>query len=413
MVAVFRWLLLVLVLSGNIVFWIHWFNRVNSTGRPRPQIKRLEKLVVLACFLIPAWIAWQERVWLEAWFSGVYEQQTPIAFLKSTPMPIAFFAVASIAALLWHAPIWLVGRFHLRTPPRALLKTTSQQVDLRANLGNAVYAKRWVKALGLIPGNQLHLIDTTSHEIRVDRLAAGHDGLRLGHFSDVHLTGLMHFRFYREAIDRLMSTKPDAVFLTGDLIDFDNCLDQVQPLLEPVVASLGCYFVLGNHDRRLKDVTRLRSMLTELGWHDLGAHARTVEWAGEEIYLTGNERPWFDNPQRNTQERESALERRQAPLRIGLSHSPDQIDWARKLELDLLLCGHTHGGQVRIPWIGPVVAPSRYGSRFASGWFHFPPTLMHVSRGISGTHPLRIACTPEVSSIVLRKRETLVQPRQV
>ncbi len=406
MVAVFRWLVLLVVLFGNIVFWIHWFNRINSTGVARWQIKLIEKLVVMACFLIPGLIAWQTQFWLVEWLTGADRQEHLLAGRSDAPFSILVFAVVAIGALLWHGPIWLLGRFRLKVPPSALLQTTSVQVDLRRTYGDEIFSKTWVRALGRFPGNQLHLMETTNHEIKVERLAACHDGLKLGHFSDVHLTGFMHFNFYREAVDRLMSTKPDVVLLTGDLIDYDKCLDQVQPLLEPVAAKFGCYFVLGNHDRRLKDVPRLRRMLAELGWHDLGAQSRTVEFAGEKIYLAGNERPWFDNPSRKEQETASVEERQQASLRIGLSHSPDQVQWARKLGLDLLFCGHTHGGQVRLPWIGPVVAPSCYGSRFASGWFHCPPTLMHVSRGISGTHPLRIACPPEVSSIVLRKHKT-------
>ena len=114
--AVFRWLLLVLVLTGNVVLWLHWFNRVNSTGLPRPKIKWIEKLVVLACFLIPAWIGWQNRVWLGEWFSGALDQQTPTALLKNTPWAIALFAFVSTAALVWHAPKWLIGRLHLRFP---------------------------------------------------------------------------------------------------------------------------------------------------------------------------------------------------------------------------------------------------------------------------------------------------------
>ncbi|MFM7927659.1 MAG: hypothetical protein ACKO9Q_08070, partial [Pirellula sp.] len=91
-------------------------------------------------------------------------------------------------------------------------------------------------------------------------------------------------------------------------------------------------------------------------------------------------------------------------FRLGISHSPDQLPWAKRLEVSLLLCGHTHGGQIRFPWIGPIIAPSKYGSRFASGVFYQSPTLMHVSRGMSGVHPIRLRCLPEVSVLELRKR---------
>jgi predicted MPP superfamily phosphohydrolase len=408
LVSALPWILLILILLGNVVFWIHLFNRINATGISRQQIKRIEKLVVVACFLLPAWILWADRTWL-ADFVGLDNQRSEsistefISTCGKASIATQAFSVGSIASLLWLAPSWILARFRLKTPPLAVLRTSVQRLDLRSDLGDDIFSKRWVRSLGKIPWNQLHLIETTCHEVRVDRLTHSHDGLQVGHLSDLHLTGYMHFEFYRAAVDRLMSTKPDIVVLSGDLIDYDQCLEQVQPLLEPVEARLGCYFVLGNHDRRIQDVERLRAMLVELGWHDLGARAKCVEFAGEEIFFVGSERPWFNNPERNEHELEMANDRKSASLRIGVSHTPDEIPWARRLELDLLFCGHTHGGQVRLPWIGPVVAPSRYGSRYASGWFDCSPTLMHVSRGLSGTHPLRLACAPEVSSIILRK----------
>ena len=81
--------------------------------------------------------------------------------------------------------------------------------------------------------------------------------------------------------------------------------------------------------------------------------------------------------------------------------SPDRLPWARANDVDLVLAGHNHGGQLRIPFIGPLVAPSRYGVRYASGTFHSPPTVMHVSRGISAKAPFRICCRPELAKLTL------------
>jgi predicted MPP superfamily phosphohydrolase len=89
-------------------------------------------------------------------------------------------------------------------------------------------------------------------------------------------------------------------------------------------------------------------------------------------------------------------------VRILLAHSPDQLSWARRNDIDLMLAGHTHGGQIRFPLIGPILAPSRYGVRYAAGTFYLPPVVMHVSRGISGLQPLRFNCPPELTKLVLR-----------
>ena len=89
-------------------------------------------------------------------------------------------------------------------------------------------------------------------------------------------------------------------------------------------------------------------------------------------------------------------------FRLLVSHSPDNLRRARGAAIDLMLSGHTHGGQVQLPGIGPVFAPSRFGVQYASGTFWEPPTLLHVSRGLGGRHPLRIRCRPEVTCITLR-----------
>ena len=85
-----------------------------------------------------------------------------------------------------------------------------------------------------------------------------------------------------------------------------------------------------------------------------------------------------------------------------VSHTPDLIGWARRNDFDLMLAGHNHGGQIRFPLVGSVLVPSSYGRRYDCGTFDEPPTVLHVSRGLAGQHPLRFHCRPEVTKIVLR-----------
>jgi len=75
-----------------------------------------------------------------------------------------------------------------------------------------------------------------------------------------------------------------------------------------------------------------------------------------------------------------------------------------------MLAGHTHGGQIRLPVVGPIVSPSYYGVHYASGVFYVRPTLLHVSRGLSGEEALRINCRPEVSKLVLRSSQPITVP---
>ncbi len=397
-----RWVLFGVCLVGHLSFFIYWFNRINATGLNRKLIKVGEKLIIATTVILPFAVFFIDREWLAAWLVGVDSETSLLLTNHLLPRTSFLFFLVATVSLIVQAPNWFLGRPSMHGARSRVEKLASTRLNTQTSSSSGAFAKSWVKLVGSIPGNQLHLIETSTHQVRVDRLPASLDGLRIGHLSDLHLTGYMHREFYRQAITSLMELKPEIVILSGDLIDYDECLSQVQPLLEHVRAPIGSFFVLGNHDRRLSDVPRLRKMLMEIGWHDLGTHSLSVEKNNEEIFLVGNERPWFNLENRRLDEIDRTQHRKLSSLRIGVSHSPDQLPWAQNLELDLLFCGHTHGGQIRFPLVGPVIAPSWYGSRYASGWFEKSPTLMHVSRGLSGTHPYRFACTPEVTLCILK-----------
>jgi predicted MPP superfamily phosphohydrolase len=120
-----------------------------------------------------------------------------------------------------------------------------------------------------------------------------------------------------------------------------------------------------------------------------------VQVREQPLVAIGHEGPWFQPPPDL-----SACPA--GPFRLCLSHTPDNIPWARQHQVDLMLSGHVHGGQIRLPLIGCVVVPSRYGGRYDCGTFHERPTVLHVSRGLGGEHPLRYNCRPEVTKLILR-----------
>ena len=90
------------------------------------------------------------------------------------------------------------------------------------------------------------------------------------------------------------------------------------------------------------------------------------------------------------------------PFRLCLSHTPDYVRWARRHGIDLMLAGHVHGGQVRVPVLESLFVPSCYSRKYDCGTFHEPPTVTYVSRGLAGKIPLRWNCRPEVTRITLR-----------
>ena len=128
----------------------------------------------------------------------------------------------------------------------------------------------------------------------------------------------------------------------------------------------------------------------------IGNGWRRLEVRGEPLLAIGHEGPWATPGPDLT-------DCPQGPFRLCLSHTPDNIAWARRHGIDLMLAGHVHGGQIRFPLIGSVLVPSRYGRRYDCGTFDEPPTVLHVSRGLAGEDPLRFNCRPEVSKLILRR----------
>jgi predicted MPP superfamily phosphohydrolase len=164
------------------------------------------------------------------------------------------------------------------------------------------------------------------------------------------------------------------------------------------------FFVLGNHDVRV-DSDGVRRRLGQSGFVDLGGREHQLDVRGVPVLLAGNEAPWFGRPGQGSGRPPGRQEcpAHPSPLRIALAHSPDQVAWARRWNADLLLVGHTHGGQIRIPPLGPIFSPCLRGVKHYSGIYHLPPTILHVTQGVSGDIPVRWNCKPEIALLTLRR----------
>jgi predicted MPP superfamily phosphohydrolase len=231
-------------------------------------------------------------------------------------------------------------------------------------------------------------------EFRISKLPSLLDGIRICQISDLHMTGMATRDFYQYVMARVNAARPDLVFLTGDILDDRRCIDWIPQILSNVNSAHGCYYVLGNHDRRIRDTAAIHERMSAAGWvHVADGGWHSVPAFGRSLWLAGNEIPWY----RHAEQLPSDLPTHPSPiLRILLSHSPDQIDWALHRGFDLMFAGHTHGGQIQIPLIGPIVAPSRHGVKYASGTFCFGKLLVHVSRGLGADEPIRLFCPPEL-----------------
>ncbi|NIL97790.1 MAG: hypothetical protein GTO76_08630, partial [Planctomycetales bacterium] len=300
----------------------------------------------------------------------------------------------------WAIAVWTVPQFlrpHRGDDKAVLISNHTTLVDMAEQLTGASRLGGLARLGARLPGNQVLQLLIHEENIRIPNLPPALEGLSLTHVSDLHFTGELPKSFFQEVVRRANDLEGDMIAITGDIVDREACFEWLPDTLGQLRASQGIYFVLGNHDTRV-DSDRLRQLLAGCGLIDLGGRWLATECRGQQIVLAGNELPWFgpvvdlsDVPDRGGG----------GPFRILLAHSPDQLEWARRHEFDLMLAGHTHGGQIHLPWSGPVVSATRIGTDFAAGLCSAPPTVLHVSRGISQTIPLRLRCPPELARLTL------------
>lgn len=239
-------------------------------------------------------------------------------------------------------------------------------------------------------------------EIVVPGLPAGLSGLRVLHVSDLHWRSGSELA--RELPDLAATVPHDLTLYTGDFIDDDDGIAPVAALLARMPRTQGAYAVLGNHDyRRLgrsdghNDVPRLRAALADAGLELLFNAARPL--LGGELFVAGVDDPAI---------KRDDIDRAMSSVPDGaccllLAHSPDIVLRLGPHRPGLILAGHTHGGQIHLPFIGPLKTETKLGRRWAMGLREHDGVPIFVTRGIgySGIN-LRLGCPAEVALLTLR-----------
>ncbi len=231
------------------------------------------------------------------------------------------------------------------------------------------------------------------------------------HLSDVHFQkkegGKKHF------FQKLSMLNPDLLFLTGDIIENDEGIDTAVQLISGIRARYGAFLVPGNHEYydyhwldtaryylRLGNtaVTRNRldlfiSKLKQIGVRTLINESVKLEVHGNHVWIGGTDDPITQKVDFNRTLEDMGPQ----TFNILLTHHLDSILKLNHHGIDFVLAGHTHGGQVRIPFIGPLVCETGLPRRYVDGLNHYKGMLTFVSRGV-GTGRLltpRFACRPE------------------
>jgi len=382
------WLLAFLSVAGHTEWWVVVVNRSHALPFRSTSLRKFRSLHDIALLGYPFFLIWLLGFSPESLLSGASFSQQSTAVKWLMIGTISGCVPLLMGMIRWH---WFRrAEFH-HADQRELhdvIQTAANDSHREGIKGPRRHPSQ------LWPWNEIFHLEINTKSVHLPtRSKPGHASrsLRIVHLSDLHFIGCPGEDFYRFMVSKAASLQPDMFVFTGDLIDEMDLLDVAVETLRPLTDVAPCYFILGNHDWKFEYET-IRAALSASGWRCVTGSCDIIQVGDHQVLLAGSERPWMgDSP--------PAVRDAGCDVRILLSHSPDQYRFAQRSGYDLMLSGHTHGGQVVLPLIGPVYSPSIYGVKFVSGLFRLGELTMHVSRGIGAKDPMRWRCTPELTCL--------------
>ncbi|MCC2668521.1 MAG: hypothetical protein K0Q72_992 [Armatimonadetes bacterium] len=246
------------------------------------------------------------------------------------------------------------------------------------------------------------LVEVTRYDLPLPDLPEAWDGARMIHLTDLHYGDPRSQRLFEWMVATVNAEAADLVVITGDYVverpsegvHAANYLAQLQ-------AKHGVVGVLGDHDFFLKTKQPVTGVIEGI------REAGVTLLRNEAIELPGGFKiAGIDPTTRKVRKGDLGAALAAVPggkPHLLLSHAPDIILEAAERGVPMVLCGHTHGGQVVIPFYGPPVTHSNVGREYASGWSSLQETRMYTGRGLASHYSLRFCCRPEVTVFTLRR----------
>jgi uncharacterized protein len=238
-------------------------------------------------------------------------------------------------------------------------------------------------------------------ELSLPRLAPEFDGYRIVQFGDLHLDDWSKPERLHRIVERVNEQQPDLVAITGDFASYSAKEFDAERLVEALRglrARDGCVAILGNHDY-LTDVKLVRRCMRDGGITELINSVRTLRRGDAELHVAG-----IDDVMEGKSRLDLVLwELPEDGAAILLAHEPDFADVSSATErFDLQLSGHSHGGQVAVPFLRRLVLPP-FSQRYTRGLYDVRGMIQYTNRGIGFVHArLRFLCRPEITALTLR-----------
>ena len=244
-----------------------------------------------------------------------------------------------------------------------------------------------------------HLVITT-YTYESEKLGEDLDGYRIVQISDLHNAAFG--KENKKLLETIRSCSPDIIVITGDLVDSNHTnVERAVAFVKEAVKIAPVYYVTGNHEYWLDPSENEQMMqgILAAGAYDLDDEAVRIEKGDSSFLLVG-----LDDQHLSDETLKNLLQEQKNELSIVLAHEPQYLQNYANAGADLVLTGHAHGGQIRLPFVGGIVAPDQgFLPEYTSGQYNSTDTEMIVSRGLGNSIiPVRLFNYPEVVCVELR-----------
>lgn len=254
-------------------------------------------------------------------------------------------------------------------------------------------------------------LELNSYTVTSDRIPEEFNGFRIAQVSDLHNAEIGQDN--KKLLSVINECEPDIIAITGDLIDSrDTDIETALSFVGEAVKIAPCYYVTGNHEARVAEYDELKNGLIQLGVTVLDNKRIDIEKDGKSITLIGVDDPsfytdyLFDIEELALKKQLEGLKNDTALYTVMLSHRPEFFDVYAHFGVNLTLCGHAHGGQIRMPFVGGIFAPHQgFFPEYDGGLYREGASDMIVSRGVGNSlFPLRVNNRPEIVLIELQSQ---------